>query len=210
MNQYIKEVPWPETKFLTSMAEYKETDDLENKPAVAFLGRSNSGKSSLLNALTNHRGLAKVSKTPGKTKLINVFKTNRDFFMVDLPGFGYSKASHKEHKDMMRLIDTYLNQSTNLKILCILCDSQRQFPEEELQMVEVCFGKKILPVVIRTKFDKLNQKNIHESKKDMEKAMNDIGAPFPVFYISSTTGKGIGDLKLFLLEKLGVSMGKEN
>lgn len=206
MNPYHKVSPWPETKFLTSFANYNEEEDAKMKTMIAFLGRSNSGKSSLLNAISNQKSLAKVSKTPGKTKLINVFKTDREFYMIDLPGFGYSKASHKEHKDMMKLIDTFLNVSKNLKILCILCDSQRPFPDEEMQMVEVCFTKKIIPVVVRTKADKLNQKDLVQSRRDMESAMNDIGSPFPVYYVSSTTGKGMLDLKTFLLEKLNIQM----
>ncbi|MDF3821215.1 ribosome biogenesis GTP-binding protein YihA/YsxC [Leptospira sp. 96542] len=200
MNPYAKEIPFPETKFFTSLASLKEKETLDTFPSIAFMGRSNSGKSSLLNALSNHKGLAKVSRTPGKTKLINIFKTNANFNLIDLPGFGYSKASHKEHKEMMKLLEDFLNTWSNVKILFILCDSQREFPIEELETVETALEKKILPVVIRTKIDKLNQSDRHRCNTEMESAMNQIGIPFRVFFISSTTGRGIGDLRTFITD----------
>ncbi|MCW7494038.1 ribosome biogenesis GTP-binding protein YihA/YsxC [Leptospira sp. 2 VSF19] len=202
MHKYSKEIPFPETKFFTSIANLNEKEELDSIPSVAFMGRSNSGKSSLLNALSNHKGLAKVSRTPGKTKLINIFKTKEGFNLIDLPGFGYSKASHKEHKDMMKLLEGFLNTWTKLKILFILCDSQREFPEEELSTIEVAMEKKIKPVVIRTKIDKLNQSEQHRVRTEMESAMNEIGIPFRVFYISSTTGRGIGELREFIVENM--------
>lgn len=199
MHKYSKEIPFPETKFFTSIANLNEKEELDSVPSIAFMGRSNSGKSSLLNALSNHRGLAKVSRTPGKTKLINIFRTREGFNLVDLPGFGYSKASHKEHKDMMKLLEGFLNTWQNLKILFILCDSQREFPEEELSTIEVAMEKKIKPVVIRTKIDKLNQSEQHRVRTDMETSMNKIGVPFRVFYVSATTGRGVGELREFIV-----------
>lgn len=202
MHKYSKEIPFPETKFFTSIANINEKEELDSVPSIAFMGRSNSGKSSLLNALSNHRGLAKVSRTPGKTKLINIFKTKEGFNLIDLPGFGYSKASHKEHKEMMKLLEGFLNSWKHLKILFILCDSQREFPEEELSTIEVAMEKKIKPVVIRTKIDKLNQSEQHRVRTEMESAMNEIGIPFRVFYLSATTGRGIGELREFILENM--------
>ncbi|PKA26212.1 ribosome biogenesis GTP-binding protein YsxC [Leptospira sp. mixed culture ATI2-C-A1] len=202
MHKYSKEIPFPETKFFTSISNINEKEELDSIPSIAFMGRSNSGKSSLLNALSNHRGLAKVSRTPGKTKLINIFKTKEGFNLIDLPGFGYSKASHKEHKEMMKLLEGFLNSWKHLKFLFILCDSQREFPEEELSTIEVAMEKKIKPVVIRTKIDKLNQSEQHRVRTEMESAMNEIGIPFRVFYLSATTGRGIGELREFILENM--------
>lgn len=210
MHKYSKEIPFPETKFFTSIAKLEEKEELDSVPSIAFMGRSNSGKSSLLNALSNHRGLAKVSRTPGKTKLINIFKTKVGFNLIDLPGFGYSKASHKEHKDMMKLLEGFLNTWKQLKILFILCDSQREFPEEELSTIEVAMEKKIKPVVIRTKIDKLNQSEQHRVRSEMEAAMNEIGIPFRVFYVSATTGRGVGELKEYILETLGIQTKVSN
>ncbi|TGN19422.1 ribosome biogenesis GTP-binding protein YihA/YsxC [Leptospira idonii] len=202
--KYHEEVNFPTTTFFDSIAKITDDTNFPEGQLLGFLGRSNSGKSSLLNAITNHKGLAKVSKTPGKTKLINVFTTKHGFSLVDLPGFGYSKASLKEHKEMMTLIETFLNRISSLKFLFILCDAQRTFPEEEMQMIETAVTKKIQPVVIRTKADKLNQKGKNEVQKDMEVVMNELGYPFPLFFVSSTTGKGINELRKFILSKTGV------
>ncbi len=203
-NPYFEEIHFPHTFFVSSFASFSSESTLPVEPLVGFVGRSNSGKSSLLNSITNQRGLAKVSKTPGKTKLINVFGTKSGFCLVDLPGFGYSKASYKEHKEMMNLLDQFLNQANNLKFLFILCDSARTFPEEEMQMVETCHQKKITPVVVRTKVDKLNQKERNVVQKDMELAMNELGFPFPLFFTSTLSGKGINEIRKFILEKMKV------
>ncbi|WP_411824768.1 ribosome biogenesis GTP-binding protein YihA/YsxC [Leptospira sp. 'Mane'] len=201
-HSYHEEVPFPRAVFSTSIAKLSPENPLPEGTLLGFIGRSNSGKSSLLNAITNQKGLAKVSKTPGKTKLINVFATKAGFSLIDLPGFGYSKASHKEHKDMMNLLDQFLNEIKSLKVLFILCDCQRNFPEEEIQMIETATLKKILPVVIRTKIDKLNQKDRYAVQKDMETVMNELGYPFPLFFVSATTGKGIGEIRKFILSKV--------
>ncbi|TGN06871.1 ribosome biogenesis GTP-binding protein YihA/YsxC [Leptospira ilyithenensis] len=199
---YHEEVPFPETSFSTSISKISPETPLPEGTLLGFIGRSNSGKSSLLNSITNRKGLAKVSKTPGKTRLINVFSTKAGFSLIDLPGFGYSKASHKEHKDMMNLLDQFLNEITSLKVLFILCDAQRSFPEEEVQMIETATLKKILPVVVRTKIDKLNQKDRNAIQKEMEAVMNELGYPFPLFFVSATTGKGIGEMRKFILSKV--------
>jgi GTP-binding protein len=209
-NPYHEEIHFPNTYFLTSIGDFSADAKLPEEPLIGFVGRSNSGKSSLLNAITNKRGLAKVSKTPGKTKLINIFGTKSGFSLIDLPGFGYSKASYKEHKDMMGLLDQFLNQATNLKYLFILCDSARTFPEEEMQMVETCLQKKITPVVVRTKVDKLNQKDRNIVQKDMEVVMNELGFTFPLFFTSTNSGKGINEIRKFILEKMKVSLPANN
>ncbi|MDZ4725389.1 MAG: ribosome biogenesis GTP-binding protein YihA/YsxC [Leptospira sp.] len=203
-NPYHEEIHFPNTYFLTSIADELEEDKLPDELLIGFVGRSNSGKSSLLNSITNQRGLAKVSKTPGKTKLINIFGTKAGFSLIDLPGFGYSKASYKEHKEMMSLLDQFLNKASRLKYLFILCDAQRPFPEEEMQMIETCLQKKITPVVIRTKVDKLNQKERNIIQKDMESVMNELGFPFPLFFTSTNSGKGINEIRKFILEKVKV------
>jgi GTP-binding protein len=203
-NPYHEEIHFPNTYFVSSIGDLSEVAQLPSEPLIGFVGRSNSGKSSLLNAVTNRHGLAKVSKTPGKTKLINIFGTKSGFSLIDLPGFGYSKASYKEHKDMMGLLDQFLNQTQNLKFLFILCDAQRTFPEEEMQMIETCFQKKIGPIVVRTKVDRLNQSERNIVQKDMETAMNELGFPFPLFFTSTHSRKGINEIRKFILEKMKI------
>lgn len=98
--------------------QYPKDDRVE----VAFVGRSNVGKSSIINALTNRRKLAKVSGTPGKTRLINFFLINNDFYLVDLPGYGYAKVSKKEKESWGKTIETYLNGREELKRVVLLVD----------------------------------------------------------------------------------------
>ncbi len=135
-------------------------------PQVAFCGRSNAGKSSLINAILGKKDLVHTSSTPGKTRSLNFFLLNRRIFLVDLPGFGYAKASHSVRDDMITAVNGYLNETDTLKMLFILCDAKRPLPEEELAMIDTCVVKKIEPVVIRTKMDKLNQKEKELVKKE--------------------------------------------
>ncbi|WCL49022.1 ribosome biogenesis GTP-binding protein YihA/YsxC [Leptospira sp. GIMC2001] len=163
-----------------------------NTPEIAFIGRSNSGKSTLINSILVKKGLAKTSRTPGKTKLINVFAIANQFCLVDLPGFGYSKTSHKEHKEMMKLLESYLNQSDQLRHLFLLLDARREIPEEEVIMLETAKKKGINYTLIRTKADKLNQKEKIQSVKDTEKHTRNY------MYVSSLTGNGIVELREIL------------
>lgn len=169
--------------------------DLPDTPSFAFLGRSNSGKSTLLNALTGRKNLAKVSKTPGKTKLINIFQNKAKISLIDLPGFGYSKASLSEHKSMMDILERFLNEAKSISGLLILCDAQRSFPPEELNFALTALEKKINPAIIRTKSDKLNQSSLIQRSKEMETLMTEEGITFPVFFPSSLSGKGLNQIR---------------
>lgn len=158
-------------------------------PEIAFIGRSNAGKSSLINAILNRKSLAKTSRTPGKTKLINVFVVPNRFSLVDLPGFGYSKASHSEHKSMMILLEKYLNQTVKLKCLFVLLDARRMISEEEVLLLLTAQNKNITSILVRTKEDKLNQKERVESKKDSSQLNQ------KVIYASALTNKGIDEIR---------------
>ncbi|MCZ8236885.1 MAG: ribosome biogenesis GTP-binding protein YihA/YsxC [Leptospiraceae bacterium] len=158
-------------------------------PEIAFIGRSNAGKSSLINAILNRKSLAKTSRTPGKTKLINVFVVPNRFSLVDLPGFGYSKASHAEHKSMMVLLEKYLNETVKLKCLFVLLDARRKISDEEVLLLQTAQNKNITSILIRTKEDKLNQKERAESKKDSSQL------PQKTIYASSLTNKGIDEIR---------------
>ncbi|MCC5813961.1 MAG: YihA family ribosome biogenesis GTP-binding protein [Leptospira sp.] len=161
-------------------------------PEVAFLGRSNSGKSSLINSLLNRKSLAKTSRTPGKTKLINVFAVPNQFSLVDLPGFGYSKASHSEHKAMMSILEDYLNYSQKISHLFVLLDSRRDVSEDETQFINTAINKNIPTTLIRTKSDKLNQKEKNKSIKATKSANCNF------IYVSSLTNSGMNELRNIL------------
>lgn len=201
----MEDFTFKDTNFIKSIANIQESNGLEKIPTVAFFGRSNAGKSSLINAITNRKSLAKVSRTPGKTRLLNVFSTPYGFQWVDLPGFGYSKANHKEHKEMMALLEKFMNGWPGLKCLVILCDAQRPFPAEETQVLVTAIHKKITPVVVRTKIDRLNQSGLFACRKEMESLMGELESTFPVYFSSVTTGKGMKDILEFLKTKMGIN-----
>lgn len=181
-------------EFHSSHRDFKKIPQNSTMPQVAFCGRSNAGKSSLINALMERKELAKVSSTPGKTKTLNFFLLNKKIFLVDLPGFGYAKASHKERDSMIELVNGYLNYTDTLKVLFILCDAKRELPQEERNLVDTCFRREILPVVVRTKVDKLNQKERERLKKETKQLKEEFPS-LQVFYTSTLKNIGIPEIR---------------
>ena len=164
------------SSFHSSHADWKKIPENPTMPQIAFCGRSNAGKSSLLNAILERKEIARVSATPGKTRLINYFLLNNHYFLVDLPGFGYAKASNDK-----------------------LCDAARDLPEEEKVLIETAFEKEIKPVLVRTKVDKLNQKD----KARLKKETNFLEQEFPelpIFLTSTKTKMGILELRNLLTD----------
>lgn len=187
------------SSFHSSHADWKKIPENPTMPQIAFCGRSNSGKSSLLNAILERKEIARVSATPGKTRLINFFLLNNHYFLVDLPGFGYAKASNEKRDELIDIVNGYLNHVQTLKILFILCDSARELPEEEKTLIETAFEKEIKPILVRTKVDKLNQKD----KARLKKETNFLEQEFPdlsIFQASTKTKMGILELRNLLTE----------
>lgn len=140
-------------------------------PEVAFIGRSNVGKSSLLNSLVRRKNLAHVSATPGKTQQINFFVINNEQWMfVDLPGFGYAKASKQERSEWKRLADSYLTERTQLKLVCLLMDSRHDPSNIDLALVEELehIGRRY--AILLTKKDKISAKAAEERKEQIHDA----------------------------------------
>ncbi len=152
------EISFSKVTYHSSHGDPDNIPENPTMPQIAFCGRSNSGKSSLINAICSNNKLVKVSSQPGKTKEINFFLADDHYFLVDLPGFGYAKASHELRDTMIDRVNRYLNNSKTLRLIFILCDSKRALPEEEKNLVKIALKKKIRPVIVRTKIDKLNQK----------------------------------------------------
>lgn len=134
-------------------------------PEVAFVGRSNVGKSSLINVLANRKALVRTSSTPGRTQLINFFDINAKLTLVDLPGYGYAKAPPQLRKQWGPMIETYLSQRDNLRAVVIILDSRRTPSEGDLDMFRWLERYNIPPIVVVTKCDKL-------SKNELAKQMN--------------------------------------
>jgi GTP-binding protein len=141
-------------EFIKSIADYS-TAKIENIPQIALVGRSNVGKSSLINYLTGRNKLAKVSSSPGKTRLINLFKINEKFYLVDLPGYGYAKVSKTEQERWGHMMEEYLNTSDNLKHIFLLMDIRRE-PNEFDQQMSLWIQSAAIPcTIIVTKCDKI-------------------------------------------------------
>ncbi|MHB2148115.1 ribosome biogenesis GTP-binding protein YihA/YsxC [Calditrichota bacterium LG25] len=131
-------------------------------PEVAFLGRSNVGKSSLINAVLGKRNLALTSSSPGKTRGINYFLVDKKYFFVDLPGYGFAKISKSERLKWQKLIESYLLQSKLLKILCLLIDSRRDIMESDAQMVDWLQYQEKPFFIVLTKTDKLSKNQLRQ------------------------------------------------
>lgn len=139
----------------------------DSKPQFAFVGRSNVGKSSIINALLSRKGMAKSSSTPGKTKEINFFLVNEEFFLVDLPGYGYAKLPDKEKEQLVKMILWYLLESgTNPKIVFLIIDANVGLTKKDEEMVCALTEGGVPFMVIGNKIDKIN-KSIR--KREIEK-----------------------------------------
>jgi GTP-binding protein len=140
-------------KSATRPAHYPEGD----LPEIAFAGRSNVGKSSLVNVLVNRKNLVRTSSTPGRTQLINFFQVNVDFMLVDLPGYGYAKVPLAVKKDWRPMMETYLSKRRNLRGVVLILDIRRTPVEEDLQMLAWLRAFSIAPIIVITKCDKVSK-----------------------------------------------------
>ena len=179
-----------EAKFIISNTDIKKCPT-DGRPEYAFIGRSNVGKSSLINMLTDHSKLAKTSGRPGKTQLINHFLINEEWYLVDLPGYGYAKASKKARATWESFIANYLTQRETLVNIFVLLDARLEPQKIDLEFMNWC-GEKGLPFsMVFTKIDKLSstalQKNLALYKKEMLKYWEELP---PLFTTSSTSKFG--------------------
>jgi len=179
-----------EASFVISNTDIKKCPT-DGKPEYAFIGRSNVGKSSLINMLTNNSKLAKTSGKPGKTQLINHFIINQEWYLVDLPGYGYAKASKTSRAQWEKFIVDYLEKRETLFNVFVLLDSRLEPQKIDLEFMNWCGEKQIPFSMVFTKIDKLSssalQKNLSRYKKEMQKYWEELP---PVFTTSSTSKFG--------------------
>lgn len=161
----------------------------DNFPEFAFIGRSNVGKSSLINLLAGRRKLAKTSATPGKTRLINHFLINEKWYLVDLPGYGYAKVNKKEHSNFGSLIESYVLQRKELLNLFVLIDAN--IPPQQIDLdFTTWLGLKSIPFsIIYTKIDKPNQKKLSNNLKDFRDRMHENWEELPPEFLTSAEKK---------------------
>ncbi len=158
-------------------------------PEFAFIGRSNVGKSSLINMLTQRNGLAKTSSTPGKTQSINLFLLNKKIQFVDLPGYGYAKVSKDQREVFGKMIKYYLRDRVNLFCLFILIDLRIKPQAIDLSFINECGENGIPMALIGTKADKLKASELAENKAAIENALLEVWEQLPPFFISSSETK---------------------
>jgi GTP-binding protein len=181
----------PEVSFTISAASAAQFPR-DGLPEVAFLGRSNVGKSSLLNALAGTRNLAHVSSTPGRTRLVNFFRVGQDFYLADLPGYGYAQVSRDVRQGWERLVTSYLVGRAPLA-LCVFLVDARHDPMEGDRMLHAFLSEQGLPyVVAATKADKLGRGALAQRVRMLEK---DVGAGAEhVLAVSAETKAGVPEL----------------
>ncbi|MEQ8154522.1 MAG: ribosome biogenesis GTP-binding protein YihA/YsxC [Clostridiaceae bacterium] len=176
-----------QSEFITSAVK-REQYPVDGRVEVAFVGRSNVGKSSIINALTNRRGLAKVSQTPGKTKLINFFLINNDFYLVDLPGYGYAKVSKKELANWGKTIETYLMHREQLKRVVLLVDCRHKPTKDDIDMLNWIRYFNYDFVIVATKSDKLSNNDLKKTQNVIRETLQ-LSEDDKLFYFSSLNKK---------------------
>lgn len=161
----------------------------DQRPEFAFIGRSNVGKSSLINMICNHKGLAKTSATPGKTLLINHFIINRDWYLVDLPGYGYAKRSKTERDKLDRMIHSYILQRQELVNVFVLIDIRHEQQKIDREFVDWLGASNIPFSIIFTKADKLTVGKARANAKAWMDALLDTWEALPPYFITSASAK---------------------
>lgn len=158
-------------------------------PEYAFIGRSNVGKSSLINMLTNHRGLAKTSSKPGKTQLINHFLINKEWYLVDLPGYGYAKVSKQSKKTFQQFITDYFKKRRELVCAFVLVDIRHEPQKIDLEFMQ-WLGENAIPfAIVFTKADKLTEKQIQEHVASYSEILLQQWEEMPPYFITSSENR---------------------
>ncbi|MGO9137910.1 MAG: ribosome biogenesis GTP-binding protein YihA/YsxC [Syntrophales bacterium] len=156
-------------------------------PEIAFAGRSNVGKSSLINTITRKKNLARTSSTPGCTRLINFFTANNQISLVDLPGYGYAKAPIASKKEWGPMIETYLMQRESLESVIVILDVRRDPSEQDLTLIDWLRHYQIIPTIVLTKIDKVSRS---QAKVRQRKIKELLGLNADPILFSARTGEG--------------------
>lgn len=159
------------------------------KPEVAFAGKSNVGKSSLINSLVNRKALARTSSQPGKTQTINFYNVNETMYLVDLPGYGYAKVPQSEKEKWGKLIERYLHSSKQLRLVFLLVDIRHEPSENDCIMYDWIVDNGFHPVIIATKLDKIKRSQIQKQLKIIREKLKTVPGT-PIIPFSAETKQG--------------------
>ena len=186
-----------QAKFILSAPDLKSAP-VDTGREVAFAGRSNAGKSSALNTLSRQKSLARISKTPGRTQLLNFFNLNDQLRFVDLPGYGYAKVPEKVKRQWHTLIETYLRDRQALYGIILVMDIRHPLTEFDWQMIEWCaYSQKPLHILL-TKADKLNYGAAKNTLLEVQRELKDLEAPVSVQMFSSLKRSGVDEIHQLL------------
>jgi GTP-binding protein len=183
----------------------KTIDQCPNKnlPEFAFVGRSNVGKSSLINSLLNNKSIAKISSKPGKTLLINHFRINDKLFIVDLPGYGYATVSKKIKEDIKKIHENYFKLRKELLYTLLLIDIRHDIQKKDVEFMEFLISNYCPFVIIFTKSDKLKNNQLDKQVENLKKQLSKYWEDFPKMFItSSKTKMGISEIHSFIESSL--------
>ena len=159
------------------------------RPEIAFAGKSNVGKSSLINALMNRKSYARISATPGKTQTINFYNINEELYLVDLPGYGYAKVSEQEKEKWGQLIERYLHGSSQLKAVFLLVDIRHEPSANDKMMYEWVVSQGYHPIIIATKLDKIKRSQVDKHLKMLRTGLSLVPGT-KIIPFSSMTNQG--------------------
>lgn len=195
-------------EFVKSSAKFEQV--LEVKAAeYAFIGRSNVGKSSLINMLVNYKNLAKTSGRPGKTQLINHFKVNDEWYLVDLPGYGYAKVGKKIRAGFGELIADYIEKREALTNLFVLIDSRLEPQKIDLAFIEYCGEIGVPFCIVFTKIDKLKDNELNINIKNYKKKMLEVWEELPVMFMTSAEKKTGREELIGYIDQINSSLPKQ-
>lgn len=187
-----------QAEFIISNTDYKKCP-LPDKPEYAFIGRSNVGKSSLINKLTGRNSLAKVSASPGKTQLINHFLIDKTWYLVDLPGYGYAKTAKTNREKWDKFVREYLLNRKNLYCIFVLIDARHEPQKIDLEFISY-LGENAIPLsLIFTKTDKLSNNKLKHNLEHYKNVLQKQWEELPtIFETSAVSGKGMEDLLTYI------------
>ena len=174
--------------FLVSSQEYTKCPPAK-LPEFAFIGRSNVGKSSLINMMVQRKDLAKVSGTPGKTQTINHFIVNKQWYLVDLPGYGFAKVSRESRWQFGQMIENYLQHRENLMCTFVLLDSRLPLQKNDADFINWVGGKGLPLALVLTKTDKLKPAELSKSREGIEQALLQTWESLPPLFVTSAEKK---------------------
>lgn len=178
-------------------------------PEIAFAGKSNVGKSSLINGLMNRKSLARTSAQPGKTQTINFYNINQEMYLVDLPGYGYAKIAESEKKKWGAMIENYLHSSGQLLAVFLLIDIRHAPSENDRMMYEWMVYQGFAPIIIATKLDKIKRSQVQKNVKIIREGLK-VEPGTKVFPFSAMTKQGRDEIWDYMDELLRKAAGEEN